>query len=407
MTNQLGNLIAHYQKALTIKPDNATLYQKIAELHQCSSYHNRDFSKIAFCYLKSIQLKPDLFGAYYQLDFILRNLHKLSHKDNNQLLEQGIEILQNNTTIQPDFPFAHVVLGTLYAQQGKIEFAKSCYQKASYQRTSKSHPQLVKSAWKSSQRRKPDFLVIGILKCGTSFLFNHLTYHPQVLPPITKEVHYFTQSHIEDLDYYLSHFPAVSDKNYLTGEATPDYFTFPTIAREIFSLSPNIKLIILLRNPVERTISSFYWYNSFANKYLRKHLKGSHSIDMRLVGEIVNQLPKSLKQEKNCPNNIEAGISSHITFSLYIYYLREWFSIFPREQFLILKSEDLFTESVSTMKQVYDFLGLPNHSLARHSNQNSNTYPPISPDLRQQMAEFFQPYNQELEEYLGRKFNWD
>jgi hypothetical protein len=79
---------------------------------------------------------------------------------------------------------------------------------------------------------------------------------------------------------------------------------------------------------------------------------------------------------------------------------------FFREQILILKSEDLFTHPEQTMADVYRFLGLPDHPFPHYWNANPNQYPPITASLRQQLAEFFKPYNEQLEDYLGRKFDW-
>ena len=419
MLNQLETLISHYQKALIIKPDDAILYQKIAELYQSGFSFDEKLSQAAFFYLKAIQIKPDLFKAYYPLIFTLQTLHWFNLGTNKELLETGVDILQNNIKKLPNFPFAHVVLGELLAQQGKVAQAKTSYQQASYQQLSKSSPQLVKSAWDSSHKRHPDFLVIGLFKCGTTSFYSYLTAHPQILPAVAKELRYFSQSSVNDIDYYLSHFPAISDKNYLIGEATPSYLSCPTIAEQILDWFPNIKLVILLRNPLQRTLSGFYQGNRFAYKYFKKSLNGVHSIDMNILQERVAQLPKLMRMSKNeridywismreiYLDNLDFDISHHITYSLYIYYLREWFNVFPREKFLIIKSEDLFVNPAATMKQAYEFLGLPDQILPKYPNRNPNKYPPISLSLRQQLAEFFQPYNQELEDYLGKKFNWE
>ncbi|NET17111.1 MAG: sulfotransferase domain-containing protein, partial [Okeania sp. SIO1H6] len=74
--------------------------------------------------------------------------------------------------------------------------------------------------------------------------------------------------------------------------------------------------------------------------------------------------------------------------------------------FLILRGEDLYQAPDDTMKQVFDFLGLPEHQLPKYKKLNSGSYAPISDLLRQQLSEYFQPHNQRLEEYLGMKFNW-
>ncbi|MCL2932641.1 MAG: sulfotransferase family protein, partial [Trichodesmium sp. MAG_R03] len=66
----------------------------------------------------------------------------------------------------------------------------------------------------------------------------------------------------------------------------------------------------------------------------------------------------------------------------------------------------LYQTPDNTMKQVFDFLGLPEHKLAKYKKLNSGSYTPISDLLRQRLSEYFQPHNYRLEEYLGMKFNW-
>lgn len=417
---QTQTIINHYQKATLIKPDSATLYQDIGNLYRSL----REFEPAIVYYLKAIELKPDLFSVYYPLNFLLQFISWSSEQNKNQIITQGIHILKQNIINQPNFPFAHVVLGRLYTQQGEIETAKDCYQKASFKQINRSYPHLIQH-WNSSTQRQPDFLGIGLFKCGTTSLYSYLIQHPQILPAVTKEIRYFSNDTINDLEYYLSHFPAISKNNYLTGEVTPNYFTFPNVAQQIKYWFPQIKLILLLRNPIKRAISGFYMGNKFTYQYLNKSLNGIHHLDLNLVQEKIANIKEKQKlslhkriesqnQWLDClrdiwrPNSdINHEIAYHIASSLYIDYLPEWFRVFPKEQLLILKSEDLFTNPQNTMKQAYDFLGLPDHPLTEYRNANRNQYPPISPSLHQQLANFFRPYNQELEDYLGRTFNWE
>ncbi|MDB9315585.1 sulfotransferase domain-containing protein [Spirulina sp. CS-785/01] len=411
---QTQTLINHYQKATLIKPNSAKVYQDIGNLYRSL----REFEPATIYYLKAIELKPDLFSVYYPLNFLLQFISWSSEQNKNQILTQGIHLLKQNIIHQPNFPFAHVVLGRLYAQQGEIEKAKDCYQKASFKQINRSYPHLIQH-WNSSTQRQPDFLVIGLFKCGTTSFYSYLIQHPQILPAVTKEIRYFSSDFINDLEYYLSHFPAISKNNYLTGEATPNYFTFPNVAQQIKDWFPNIKLILLLRKPIKRAISGFYWGNQFSYRYLNKSLNSIHHLDLNLVQERITEIKEirklsfhqpwlSLLAEQSKQNsNINHEIAFHIASSLYIDYLPEWFKVFPKEQLLILKSEDLFTDPEKTMKQAYHFLGLPDHPLTEYRNANRNPYPPISPSLYQQLADFFRPYNQALEDYLGRAFNWE
>lgn len=409
---QTQTLIEHYQKALLIKPDSPTVYQDIGNLYKSLF----KFEKALVYYLKAIKLKPDLFSVYHPLNFLLQNPLWSSEHNKNQILTQGINILKQNIINQPNFPFAYVVLGRLYAQQGKTEIAKDCYQKASFEQISRSYPHLIPN-WNSSTKRQPDFLVIGLHKCGTTSFYSYLAHHPQILPAVTKEIRYFSRDTVNNLDYYLSHFPAIPNHNYLTGEATPSYFISPNVAQQIKDWFPYIKLILLLRNPIHRTISNFYMVNKFTYKYLNKSLNGIHSVDLKQVQDRIAQI-KHRKLSTNqsmsfliSPRRRDPDINHEIAFqiakSLYIDYLPEWLSHFPKEQLLILKSEDLFTDPATTMKQAYNFLGIPDHPLCEYRNVNRNKYPAISSSLRQQLADFFRPYNQELEAYLGMQFNWE
>ncbi len=92
---------------------------------------------------------------------------------------------------------------------------------------------------------------------------------------------------------------------------------------------------------------------------------------------------------------------------LYVYFLEKWMSIFPKEQFCILSLEDLASNPRNIMKQVFDFLGVPNYEIEAFTNKNPGNYPEVGDEIRQKLYEFYRPHNQRLEEFLGRKFNWD
>jgi hypothetical protein len=96
-----------------------------------------------------------------------------------------------------------------------------------------------------------------------------------------------------------------------------------------------------------------------------------------------------------------------LLFGLYVYFLEKWMAVFPREQILILQSEDFYAHPAATLTQVFDFLGVPDYPLPAYPNYNPGSYSPMTEDLRQILADFFRPHNQRLEAYLGMKFNWD
>ncbi|MBO0350146.1 sulfatase-like hydrolase/transferase [Phormidium pseudopriestleyi FRX01] len=98
---------------------------------------------------------------------------------------------------------------------------------------------------------------------------------------------------------------------------------------------------------------------------------------------------------------------SYLSRGLYLEQLQRWFDCFPKEQFLILKSEDLFANPAATVRQVFNFLGLPDYQLPEYGQHQAGNYDKIDKSIKAALSEYFQPHNRQLEQYLGRTFNWD
>src|SRR5687768_13237463 len=100
-------------------------------------------------------------------------------------------------------------------------------------------------------RRLPDFLIIGAQRGGTTSLYRYLTEHPEIDPAVRKEIHFFSRHHEQGLDWYRAHFPR-RDESSLVGEASPNYLVHPDVPARVAAALPRVKLIALLRNPVDR-----------------------------------------------------------------------------------------------------------------------------------------------------------
>ncbi|MEH2059258.1 MAG: sulfotransferase domain-containing protein [Nostoc sp.] len=398
---QTKNLIAHYQKALLIKPDNPTTFYKIGKQYQYVVEFNRAFDY----YLKAIQSNPTCHLYYYDLSIVLFCSNIFNQSIKPDYLQLGIDLLKQTIKNQPIFLFAQYLLGILLIQQGKVKEAIACYKTLSYQQILASHPELAKQHWNSQKSRKPDFIICGLPRCGTTSIYGYLTSHPQVLTAVEKEINFFSHFFDRGLDYYYAHFPAIQDNNYLTGEATPSYLCRAN-PQQIFQLFPNIKLIFLLRNPVDRAISSFYLFNRLGIG--QNSLEQTFKFSIERLEERPDFDSLSVQNKKFSKDSLLEEISLiHTIPSVYIYFIKKWMNVFPKEQLLILKSEDFYSNPSSTMKQVHRFLNLPDYQLTEYRNYNPGSYHSVPDALRYQLAEFFQPYNRELEHYLGRKFNWE
>ncbi|WP_293356312.1 MULTISPECIES: sulfotransferase [unclassified Microcoleus] len=299
---------------------------------------------------------------------------------------------------KPDFYLPYPDLGDMLAQQGNLEEAISCYQTGSYKQILSSHPDFAKNHWNPQNRRQPNFTIVGIGKGGTTSLYYYLGKHPQILPALKKKIHFFNENIERGLDWYLSHFPPIpQESNFLTGEATPWYLASYEVEKKVASVFPNIKIIILLRNPILRAFS----------QYQMQFRLGK---ERRSFAEVISSEIEALKKISSPGEgdfNYWQTEKGCLLFSLYFYFIEKWMAVFPREQFLILRSEDFYANPAATLTQVFEFLGVPDYPLAEYPNYNPGSYNPISDDLRQTLAEFFRPHNQKLEEYLGMKFDWD
>jgi tetratricopeptide (TPR) repeat protein len=352
----------------------------------------RESEEAIASYIKGIELQPDFYPAYNQL----RAIHsfKLLKLTETQL-EDLVNCYRQAIKVKPDFAEHYVNLGNILSQTNKIEEARVCYQKAISYKTRLSHPELGDRS--SEELREPNFIIIGTIKGGTSSLYNYISTHPQVLPAIQKEVHFFDTHFNKGIDWYLAHFPAIpTDKNFLTGEASPNYMYFEKGAKRLFNYFPKTQLIVILRNPIDRVVSHYY-------------MAKRQGQEERTLEEVIAKEQAILKKIENNPKaNVKLlePARGYLSFSLYLYFLKKWIKLFPKEQFLILQSEDMYEQPEETMKQVFDFLELPDYQINQYRKYCPGSYSPIDESTRQTLSELFQPHNQRLEKYLGRKFNW-
>jgi hypothetical protein len=256
----------------------------------------------------------------------------------------------------------------------------------------------------------PDFIIIGAMKCGTSSLINYLREHPYVkIPLYQKEVHFFDRNFQKGINWYRSFFPSKISKYYitrckktsfLTGEKSPIYIFHPLVAKRLNKTLPNVKIIILLRNPVNRAYSHY-------NHSVRN---GREPLSFE---EAIKTEPERLRGEKN--KIIKLKNYKGLKYSRYSYLLRghyleqikEWFKYFPREQLLIIKSEDLFKTPQIVMNEVYNFIGIPKFKHDKFEKKFSRPYEKLKEETRQDLIKYFKPYNEKLYKYLGVEFDWE
>jgi len=261
-----------------------------------------------------------------------------------------------------------------------------------------------------SFRILPDFLIIGAQRSGTSSLYKYMIQHPCIHAALEKEVDFFTTYFSNDISWYKARFPTNLYRKYfnqfmrgslLVGEASPYYLSYPHTARRVSQLRPNIKLIAILRNPVDRAYSH---YNHVRFLGLEENISFKEALNKeeeRIEGELEKLKTDDEYQSYNFRH------LGYVARGIYVDQLTAWYKYFEREQIQILNTEEFRANSPQVYSEVLEFLGLSIWYPKNFLSYNALKYPPMEPTIRQQLIDFYRPHNQRLYDLLGRTFNWD
>jgi lipopolysaccharide transport system ATP-binding protein len=260
----------------------------------------------------------------------------------------------------------------------------------------------------------PSFIIIGAQRAGTTSLYDYLSRHPDVAVAVTpgdvwwsKEVHFFDYRFWRGLDWYRSCFPLASSRSIarrkgrdlVAGEATPTYLLHPAVPERVAATLPDVRLIAILRDPIERAYSHY----QLMVRTRREKLSFEDALDAeegRIAGEVERMLAD--------PRYKSGAFRDHtyITRSLYADQVERWFEHFPREQLLVLGAEEFLTQPAETYERVLSFIGLRPWRPQEFAPRNRATYAPIDPRTRARLEQRFAEPNARLFELLGREFAW-
>jgi hypothetical protein len=250
-------------------------------------------------------------------------------------------------------------------------------------------------------RGLPSALIIGAQRSGTTSLFNYLAQHPDVLPPLGKEIHYFDLHYARGVRWYRGRFPFSHRlRRALTIDASPYYLAHPLAPERAAQLLPEVKLVAVLRNPVDRAFSHY----QHEVRDGRESLSFAEALDRepaRLAGE-----EERLRREPGY-YSYNHHRYSYTRRGLYLEQLGRWVQHYPRSRLLVLQSERLFREPAAVSAALFDFLGLRPYGLKQYAAFYQGNYEQAIPaDLRARLVAYFEPYNRELYEWLGGEFDW-
>ena len=255
----------------------------------------------------------------------------------------------------------------------------------------------------------PDFVIIGAMKSGTTSLYDFVIKHPAIAPASTKELNYFSVLYTLGELWYRSNFPTKISRYYfhkktsqklLSGEATPTYLFYPIVPSRMKEVLRDIKLIVILRNPVDRAYSN---YNDIVR---RNNETLSFEKAIKMEEERCAEERKRLIQDPDFVP-IHYKDRSYLARGVYVDQLERWFRYYSKKQFLILATEDFRKNPQRTLDQIFDFLEVSPFQIENLKNLNVGNYKAMNKDTRKFLIEYFKPHNKRLSKLLQRDFDWD
>ena len=261
------------------------------------------------------------------------------------------------------------------------------------------------AAWRHAL---PDFIILGTQKGGSTSLYVHLMQHPQIMGVARKELHFFDYKFWLGPWWYRTNFPtkaalrrrsAELGRPVLTGEASPYYLFHPRAPRRIARVVPRVKLIALLRNPVDRALSHYHHEVRGGRETLSLEQAIGQEPE-RLEGEVEKILRRPMYR------SLAHQRYSYCARGVYVDQLQAYDRHFDRDQMLVLKSEDFYERTQEVYSRVLGFLGLNPFTLPDLQPRNAGQYKKKDTALEAELYDYFEPHNQRLYDHLGEDLGW-
>jgi len=252
----------------------------------------------------------------------------------------------------------------------------------------------------SSMRVLPDFFIIGAVRSGTTSMYHYLDEHPSIVKSAYDELGFFDDNFRLGWAWYRTLFPTNITKrivkrktgNFLTFDDTPFYVYNEDVAKKIKNYFPKTKLIIILRNPIDRAYSNY-------------HLGVRMGDEKRTFDQAIDEEIQKIAKY----NEIEMDdyiSQSYLGRGIYAKQLEIWLKYFPAAVIKILESDRFSNNTEETMNEVFEFLDLPDHNIRNLEKKNVAEYPPMKTETRQKLCDFFSEYNEKLYDMLNVRYDW-
>lgn len=246
--------------------------------------------------------------------------------------------------------------------------------------------------------RLPDFIIAGAPRSGTTWLYVLAQRHPQLAmtQPMVPEPKFFLVDELwqRGVDYYSTTWFDSLPADRVLGEKSTNYLESPEVAERMCRVLPSVKLIFMLRNPVDRAYSNYLW--SRRNGLEIETFERALGLEERREWELAPALRY-------------ARPHAYLSRGLYAQHLARFFDRFPRKQILVLRYEDLASRVERVAAAFHRFLGVVDMpatalGLGRINEAAAARSEPLGLALRRRLAQCYRAANAKLTALLGPDF---
>ncbi len=261
----------------------------------------------------------------------------------------------------------------------------------------------------SRWRMEPSFLVIGGQRCGTTTIFKKLAEHPQVIrPPAEKGTDYYTLYYDHGFDWYRGHFPLTASSQMrgrgngkaVAFEACTYYMFHPFAIERIAHDFPNIKLVAMLRDPVERAYSAYKHELARGFETEPNFMKALELEDDRLDGEI-ERIAADPAYESHAHRH-----QAYRRRGQYVEQLERVLEHFPRTQLHVMESESFFADPAREYANLLEFLQLEINLPKTFEQFNARPGNQMPRAAHEYLTHHYQQYDERLSDVIGRRPSW-
>ena len=258
-------------------------------------------------------------------------------------------------------------------------------------------------------RTLPDFLIVGAQRAGTTSMYRRLSGHPDVLPAgLHKGVHYFDTAYARGPQWYRSHFPLratverhrrATGRRPVTGEASPYYMFHPLVPGRIAQDLPDVKVVVMLRDPVERAYSAYT--HERARGFETEELERALDLEPERLAGVDEAFARD-------PHHVSLAHqhNAYVARGRYAEQLQRLEQHLGRDRILVVDSDELFVDAGPQLAAVSDFLGIGPWDSESFEKRNARPRRALEGSVRERLERYFEPHDEQLAAWWGRTPSW-